>query len=639
MFINLPNFNKSNHSKFYRPDIDGLRAIAVIAVIFFHSHLIGFGGGYVGVDIFFVISGYLITSIILRQLEADNFSLVNFYVRRIRRILPAIIFVSLVCIPIAWVVLTPRDMKDFAQSIAAVSTFSSNILFWKETGYFDQAVGLKPLLHTWSLAVEEQFYALYPLMLIILSFFNRYIKIFSLFIIFILSFSFSVYLQTRDPSGAFYLIFSRAWELLAGSFVAFYFVTHHHSKYPLLNQTLSGFGLMLIFFSIIKFDQYSSQSTYAMIIPVLGTSLVILFADKDTLVSRALSSNVLVSLGLLSYSAYLWHHPILSFFQYIYGSSISTILLSSLGLSSFFLAYPTWRYLENPSRDVNLISNKKMVYTTLFFMSILLAFGITGHLKNGFDFRYSENDKRIINFLSYDVSEIYKEGSCFLRADQDVGEFDQSCLRQNNKSLFLWGDSHAAALSHGLNKNFNQMSQLNSSGCPPIINQPFYSRPNCFEFNNFAVSKIEAHKPKKIIIHSNWISYSKAELNGLNDTILIIKKLSPDSVIYIVGGMPQWKPDLPRLIVKKNLSDISELKKLEISDSVAMYNTDSIISEIALKHRVNFISIFNEICDGDLCSALIPSGIGFEPIVWDYGHLTESGSIYVADKISLKIKD
>jgi hypothetical protein len=280
-----------------------------------------------------------------------------------------------------------------------------------------------------------------------------------------------------------------------------------------------------------------------------------------------------------------------------------------------------------------------MVYTTLFFMSILLAFGITGHLKNGFDFRYSENDKRIINFLSYDVSEIYKEGSCFLRADQDVGEFDQSCLRQNNKSLFLWGDSHAAALSHGLNKNFNQMSQLNSSGCPPIINQPFYSRPNCFEFNNFAVSKIEAHKPKKIIIHSNWISYSKAELNGLNDTILIIKKLSPDSVIYIVGGMPQWKPDLPRLIVKKNLSDISELKKLEISDSVAMYNTDSIISEIALKHRVNFISIFNEICDGDLCSALIPSGIGFEPIVWDYGHLTESGSIYVADKISLKIKD
>ena len=214
--------SKSNFSLTYRPEIDGLRAFAVIPVIFFHAGFKLFGGGFVGVDIFFVISGYLITSIILSEMENGKFSLINFYERRVRRILPALFFVTLVCVPFSWMLLISKDMKDFAQSLIAISTFSSNILFWLESGYFNTAAELKPLLHTWSLAVEEQYYLLYPLFLILSWRLGKRWILALLTAAFLVSLGLGHWGAYNKPHAAFYLLPTRAWEILIGIFAAFY---------------------------------------------------------------------------------------------------------------------------------------------------------------------------------------------------------------------------------------------------------------------------------------------------------------------------------------------------------------------------------------------------------------------------------
>ena len=237
----------------YRAEIDGLRALAVLPVILFHAGFEAFSGGFVGVDVFFVISGYLIATIIISEMAEGEFSLVNFYERRARRILPAMFFVIIVCIPFAWFWLTPSYLKDFGQSLMAVSTFSSNILFWRESGYFDTAAELKPLLHTWSLAVEEQYYVLFPIFLILTWRLGVKWILILLMIVFLMSLSLAQWGAYNNPFAAFFLLPTRGWELLIGVFIAFYLKYFTHLKSQPVNQFLSLLGFCMITYSIIAF--------------------------------------------------------------------------------------------------------------------------------------------------------------------------------------------------------------------------------------------------------------------------------------------------------------------------------------------------------------------------------------------------
>ena len=301
----------------YRREIDGLRALAVLPVILFHAGFKYFSGGFVGVDIFFVISGYLITSIILAEQEAGTFSIIRFYERRARRILPALFLVMLACLPFAWLWLLPHDMQNFSQSLIGVSAFISNILFWLTSGYFETAAELKPLLHTWSLAVEEQYYLFFPVFLVLTWHIGKRWILFFLSIVFLISLLAAQWGSALKPDATFYLLPTRGWELLIGAFIAFYFTKKDRTILSKnLNEAGGLLGLALIIYAIFKFDNQLPFPSFYALVPTIGAGLIILCATQITFVGKLLGNKLLVGIGLISYSAYLWHQPLLAFSKY-----------------------------------------------------------------------------------------------------------------------------------------------------------------------------------------------------------------------------------------------------------------------------------------------------------------------------------
>ncbi|MAM61448.1 acyltransferase family protein [Maritimibacter sp. UBA3975] len=328
----------------YRAEIDGLRSLAVIPVVLFHAGSSLFSGGYAGVDIFFVISGYLITTIIIAELAGDGFSILRFYERRARRILPALLVVMAASIPGALWLMLPDMLRDFARSLVAVSLFASNILFWQESGYFAPAAELKPLLHTWSLAIEEQFYLFFPPLLILLWGLGRRAVLVSLAALFIGSLALAQVASQAMPTANFYLLPTRAWELLAGSFCAF---GYHRLR---ANQWLAALGLLLIVATLFAYDGDTPFPSLYTVLPVAGAVLVILFARGGTPTARLLALRPFVFVGLVSYSFYLWHQPLFAFARIHAGGDPAPGLLYGLGALAFLLAVLTWRFVETPFR-------------------------------------------------------------------------------------------------------------------------------------------------------------------------------------------------------------------------------------------------------------------------------------------------
>ena len=368
----------------YRAEIDGLRALAVLPVILFHAGFESFSGGFVGVDVFFVISGYLITTIIISDLAENKFSIINFYERRTRRLLPALFFVMATCLPFAWLWLSPNDLKDFGQSLIAVSTFFSNILFWLESGYFDTATELKPLLHTWSLAVEEQYYILFPAFLLLIwrLGIKWIVAIFSA--LFIVSLGIAHWGALNSPSATFYLLHTRVWELLVGVFTALYLKHNSYLKLHSVNQVLSLLGFGMVVYSIIAFDDSTPFPSLYALIPTVGTGLLILSAVPNTFIHKILGLKPFVKIGLISYSAYLWHQPILAFARHRLTGEVADSLRLALCALSIALAWFTWRFVERPFRDKSRISR-----SSIFKMALagIVLFASIGQYLNSTDGR------------------------------------------------------------------------------------------------------------------------------------------------------------------------------------------------------------------------------------------------------------
>jgi peptidoglycan/LPS O-acetylase OafA/YrhL len=327
----------------YRAEIDGLRALAVVPVVFFHAGFEPFSAGFIGVDIFFVISGYLITSLLIADLKNGCLSLSDFYERRARRLLPALFLVMTVCIPFSWVLMSPNQMKDFCQSLVAVSVFSANILFYEESGYFDALSEEKPLLHTWSLAVEEQYYLIFPVLLLITWRSSETRALWVLILLSSISFGLSEWAWRNQPSMNFYFIFTRAWEIFAGSLAAFV-VQQRGVK---ANNTLSVIGIFLIALAFIVYDDTTPFPSVFTLVPVIGVVLLIMYAEKKTFVAQILGSKLFVGVGLISYSAYLWHQPLFAFARIKLHEAPSVLSMLMLSLLSFVLAYLSWHLLRN----------------------------------------------------------------------------------------------------------------------------------------------------------------------------------------------------------------------------------------------------------------------------------------------------
>jgi len=458
----------------YRREIDGFRAFAVLPVVFYHAGFEKFSGGYIGVDVFFVISGYLITAIIISELKQDNFSILNFYERRARRILPVLLFVVLICIPLAWIWLLPSEFESFSQSLLAVAMFASNISFWQSGGYFDTQLQLQPLLHTWSLAVEEQFYILFPILLVIVwRYKKKWIPIL-LGITLISSFLISVWGTNNVPSAAFYLLPSRAWELLAGSIVAVYWSKNGHDKYPkIVNEVGSWFGITLIVYSILDFDKSTLLPGFSAFLPILGTVLIILFATPKTLLGKIASLKVFVLTGLMSYSIYLWHFPLFSFARHKNLTEPSTTTFLQLTVFTILLSYISWKFIEIPFRSKNLISRRKFFTYSILGIIILFTLGTMGKLTDGFKHRLPPN----ITWESLG-DKINTDGEV-CKPQRVKGFFGVNACKfgsvNGGRAIILYGDSHAKSLNWQLDHKFREMNitgirvELESCGIIPEI--------------------------------------------------------------------------------------------------------------------------------------------------------------------------
>jgi len=356
----------------YRKEIDGLRSIAVIPVILFHGGFSWLSGGYIGVDVFFVISGFLISSIILKEQEQGTFTIAGFYERRARRILPALFLVLLVTLPFALYWLLPFELVDFGKSLVAVNLFSSNFLFWQESDYFAATSAQIPLLHTWTLAVEEQFYILFPVFIMLFWNLGKRWLVVIISTIALLSLGLSEWGWREFPEANFYLLPSRAWELMIGALVAFYLHSKEQPK-GLLNQWGSLAGLAFIILPLFLYDEEIPFPSLYTLAPTFGTALVILFTTADTLVYRFLTLPLLVGIGLVSYSAYLWHQPLFVFARFMSLEEPSLLLMGALSIATLILAYLSWRFIEAPFRNRQQFT-RKQIFMGSFFMSLSLIF-------------------------------------------------------------------------------------------------------------------------------------------------------------------------------------------------------------------------------------------------------------------------
>ena len=370
----------------YRAEIDGLRAVAVLPVILFHAGFEIFGGGFVGVDVFFVISGYLITSIIWSDMKEGTFSLTGFYERRARRILPALFFIMAVCIPFAWMLLFPRDLLEFTNSLVAVSTFWSNFFFWRESGYFATSAELKPLLHTWSLAVEEQYYIFFPLFLLLVARLGKERILLILSLVGVVSLGMANVAAYTLADAAFFLPQHRVWEIIMGALVALSLDGKHENRLAMpTNQGLSLLGAILIAYSVFWFDESTPVPSLYTLIPTGGAVLIILFAQKDTFVNRVLSNKLLVGIGLISYSAYLWHQPIFAYARYYTEFNLSPVTMVALSVAPLPLAYLTWKYVERPFRKRRAIGRRAIALSSVTVTTAFVALGLFAYDANEAD--------------------------------------------------------------------------------------------------------------------------------------------------------------------------------------------------------------------------------------------------------------
>ena len=530
-----------------RPDIDGLRALAVIPVVLFHAEFAWFGGGYVGVDIFFVISGFLITRILHREMAAGTFSLVGFYERRSRRILPALFVMMALVTPLCWFTLLAKDLEDFGQSLVATATFASNILFFIKTGYFDAPALTKPLLHTWSLAVEEQFYIFFPLLLLAAMKWLRRWTAAAVWALLLVSFAVSVWQTVNAPGAAFYLPVGRAWELMIGSVLALGLIEKRLPR-PAL-EALAALGLALIVGSILLLDSRSLFPGTGALAPCIGTALLIYAGagDRLPLVSRAIANPLFVFVGLISYSLYLWHWPVIVLWEYRFipsdGWLNATLLLGLI----FGLSVLSWKFAELPVREGRILRSRRSLFAAVAAgMALFIVLGTVLALARGFPQRLPAEVRRLESARtiegSGDCSPLRRGGGYLCPVGGELGS-----------DFLVWGDSHAGAARPSFQvaaaATQSRGTVVAANGCPPFVGLERRSHHvDCRVFNERVLNLIRERDIGTIFLVANWNTYEapRAMRGGsFGDGLEATLRALAGRRVFIVARVPGGRMEVP----------------------------------------------------------------------------------------------
>lgn len=508
-----------------------MRALAVVPVILFHGGFTGFSGGFVGVDVFFVISGYLITGILVEDISQDRFSLIEFYERRARRILPALFVVVLACVPFALTWFAPQDLLDFAESVISTATFWSNILFWRESGYFDTAAELKPLLHTWSLSVEEQFYLFFPLLLLVVWRFGRSVVLGVLIAILLMSLALAQWGVVNAPSATYYLLPTRIWELLLGALAALavHFGWVRFSRG--IEEALGQLGLLMICLSVIAFDEATPFPGLSALLPTVGTILVLLPAQSVTIAHRILSLPVMVGVGLISYSAYLWHQPLFAFAQYRTFGEPPDLLIFALVIVTVVLAYTSWRFVESPFRNRTLTSRAVVFRGGMVTGAVLCGFGVVVVANDGFPSRLS-----IPASVEASMTRTSREAECFDKPG--LHEIDDwSCVLGVDAApeFIVFGDSHALSLLDAIDAAATQADLsgefAGASGCAPLLGihalRSDQNVRNCHAANVRLLEYAKELAVDHVMLVARWTYYTDGDYEGTGVSHIALSPQGP----------------------------------------------------------------------------------------------------------------
>ncbi|MBV9980056.1 acyltransferase family protein [Bradyrhizobium sp.] len=629
----------------YREDIDWLRAIAVLSVVAFHFEMPGVHGGFVGVDIFFVISGYLITGIIQAEVKEGTFSFARFYERRMRRLLPALYaMVALTAIP-SFHYLLASERAELFRSVAAVVTFTSNIFFWLQSGYFDHAAVEKPLLHTWSLAVEEQFYLALPVLVWALARARpkSYLALpLTLIALTLVSFAFSVVLmRTGSSPVAFFMSPPRAWEFLVGGLIALPGVPVLREERAQAAARIIALVLMAIpIFSLRPGPGFPGINALS---PCLGATLFLWSGIGVPTPKRKPYSfhHVVAFFGKISYSLYLWHWPLFAFARFSKASLVLDPLDKfALCTATVVISYLSWRFVEQPFRQRRLVPAQRGVFGLAAATSLVLLLGSAGGLL--VSRASSETDRaaaRLDAFNAYDYRPLYRSGSCFAPAG---GVFDEACLRvaADKRNVLLWGDSLAAHYFHGLSENVDPQAvnilQATQPACMPTFNASAQAIAACHDLALRMQAFFRDHKPDLVILSADWLEYARPPrladmITDLRATIAVLNAAGLH--VVLLGPAVQFKDRLPSMLLRAHLRGVqATAKDVVLPDIFAL---DAMMRlGLPASEGFAYISVEDAVCPDRQCPVTIGDGI---PLSWDHAHLTAEGSVYVMERLVPKL--
>ncbi len=643
----------------YRAEIDGLRAIAVVSVILYHAQFVIFGkawfkGGYIGVDIFFVISGYLITRIILSELnKKGSFSFLNFYERRARRILPMLLIVMFASLPFAWLYLLPTAFTEFSESILSSLAFFSNFYFWAATTVYGAENSLlKPFLHTWSLSVEEQFYIVFPILALLSYKFFRPYFLSLIFVFSLLSLLFAELMDVRNAGLNFFLPFSRFWEIAAGSILAARELSHRNVNNEFLTSSLPILGLCLVVYSILSFDANTPHPSFQTIVPIVGVALIIGFSSSKDFVGKVLISRPFVSIGLISYSAYLWHFPIFAFARVAMGDISNSVKFAAI-VTTIILSVISYNFIENPLRNRETISTRLFVFLVSVALIFLVAFCSLTISKSGFVGRFKPSKL----FANYEIDNERLQNESWKILNTRVK--DKPNFYSVKNRILIVGNSHSKDFFNALYQNGNLFDGFDFLRGPVrnlrCFNESIAETDGVRD--NFYGSDL--YKDSTLVIVSTRYNTSgrcgfdnkkepkSSDLDGLKYLMLRIKK--DRKPLIVIGNTAEFEKH-NNMWVADYIYDIHKYDEynsyLPKFDEIKEEANNLIYSKLIIK-KVNFnekirklvetsgFTYFDKvslICDEKrkACDAYTDEGY---KMFFDYGHFTLEGAKFFGSKL------